>query len=162
MERQTFHLAAEGAAASSLGNWLQVYPLADYEERWSAPGAERLTLGGRLTRAQVGCGVKSVSFGLAFVASADQATLTSWWLSRAALLLAWDLTSPGSMSFWGCQLGNQLTPVRQQHVPGQGGYYRGMLQLVPTYTMEELTGLPFTYDDASLGLLDQAYNPQLP
>lgn len=157
MERKTFHLASESVPSC----WWQLYPSADYDERVTPYRVDAYTFGGEFTRTQVGCGSRSVSFGVRFVDSGTAAQVNAWWFTRAPLLLAWNLQT-GSASTWRCRLVNQTVPLNKSEDPGQLSLFRGLLQLLPTYLIEPFAGLPFTYDDSSLGLLDQTYNPQLP
>lgn len=159
MDRATFFLAPATYPQSGY----QLYPLPDYVEQVTPYRADVPLWGGELSRVQVGSGQRHVSFSLRFVGSEAANAITGWWLSRTPLDLTWNKATARA-SVWGCLVTNTSEPFMRQQDPGQLQLYRGVLQLTQVGGEPQPFdfGTPFTYDDSSLGLTDQTYNPMLP
>ena len=147
----TFHLTVSVDSAAPL----RVYPAWDYDENRDIRRADHRTQGGASTVAVLNTQAQ-FTVPLPWVSSADTLTVRTAWANGREVV--WTVNaSESSRRSWNCVITNQDDPLPEREVVNYN-FHRGILFLRESGGAGEMDGGPFILDDATWGLLDQAYN----
>lgn len=153
MDYQTFHLTSLVGSAAPVA----VFPTRDFEERQLAGPTHQRTAGGYLRSYRLAGGPRfEVQLPLAYVTSAQQIEMTTWWRDGRELVLTYNVSLSTVRSLV-CRIANDVEPL--------GGWHRvrrdlrfGVLTLEDVTGREAVAGAPFILDDPARGVTDDPAN----
>jgi len=152
MDYQSFHLRTTADSSA----FLEIQPSREFSETWESGRRDAVSLGGRrYTHVPAGAALR-YTVPLAYVSSADRATIDGWWRDQPELFFTFNLAA-GTAQTVQVQVINEREPLGR-NIPANRDLYAGVLFLREFREQGKVAGGPFILGDPVSGLLDQTYN----